>query len=411
MLRLNTDRVASRGFGRHPAAAFARRLRFVPALLLAPLPILAADMTGWIGTYTSQANVGTGSGGIYSFKWDSKTGSFSDVHAVAASTNPSFLALHPNGRFLYAANEDESGLGHITAFALGDTSAAPLKNLGSVSSMGSMPCHLAVDSTGKWLFVANYGSGIIALFPIQSDGSLGQAKQTIQQQGSGPVAGRQQGPHAHEVVQSPDGHFLLAMDLGADRIFVYRFDAATGTLTPNDPSSAAMPRGYGPRHMVFSKDARLVYALSELNPAVITLRWNAERGALTQLAVISSLPADFSGQRSAAELALHPSGKFLYASNRDDSNTIAAFQIGADGIPVLSGWTPSGGKTPRFIGIDPSGRFLIAANQNSGDMFIFRIDSATGALTRQGASVSVPAPVDILFAPAHAAATAARSAP
>ena len=121
------------------------------------------------------------------------------------------------------------------------------------------------------------------------------------------------------------------MDLGADRIFVYRFDAATGTLTPNDPSSAAMPRGYGPRHMVFSKDARLVYALSELNPAVITLRWNAERGALTQLAVISSLPADFSGQRSAAELALHPSGKFLYASNRDDSNTIAAFQIGADG--------------------------------------------------------------------------------
>ena len=382
------------------------------ALLLAPVSLLAADMTGWIGTYTSQAKVSTGSGGIYSFKWDSKTGGFSDVHAVAASTNPSFLALHPNGRFLYAANEDESGVGHITAFALGDpASAAALKNLGSVSSMGSMPCHLAVDSTGKWLFVANYGSGIIALYPIQSDGSLGEAKQTIQQQGSGPVAGRQESSHAHEVVQSPDGHFLLAMDLGADRIFIYRFDAASGTLTPNDPSSAAMPRGYGPRHMVFSKDARLVYALSELNPAVITLRWNAQRGALTQLAVISSLPADFTGPRSAAELALHPSGKFLYASNRDDSNTIAAFQIGADGIPVLSGWTPSGGKTPRFIGIDPSGRFLISANQNSGDMYIFRIDPASGALTRQGAAVSVPAPVDILFAPTHAAASASRSAP
>jgi 6-phosphogluconolactonase len=402
MLRVHTDRVTS---------VSARRARFLLGLLMAPLPILAADMTGWIGTYTSQGGASTGSGGVYSFKWDSRTGSFSDVHAVAASNNPSFLALHPNGRFLYAANEDESGLGHISAFALGGDPGAPLKSLGSVSSMGSTPCHLAVDSTGKWLFVANYGSGIIALFPIQSDGSLGQAKQTIQQQGSGPVVGRQEGPHAHEVVQSPDGRFLLAMDLGADRIFVYRFDAASGTLTPNDPSSAAMPRGYGPRHMVFSKDARLVYALSELSPAVITLRWNAERGALTQLAVVSSLPADFKGQRSAAELALHPSGKFLYASNRDDSNTIAAFQIGADGIPVLSGWTPSGGKTPRFIGIDPSGRYLVSANQNTGDMFIFRIDPASGALTRQGAAVSVPAPVDILFAPTHGAASAARSAP
>jgi 6-phosphogluconolactonase len=414
MMRVNNVPGPARA-ARARTASLRLPLRLALSLLILPVPILAASVTGWIGTYTTQNNADTGSAGIYSFRWDTTSGSFSAVHPVAQTSNPSFLALDPSGHFLYAANEDASasGLDRISAFAIGDPAAsAPLKSLGSVSSMGKMPCHLAVDSTGKWLFAANYGSGTITLIPIRSDGSLGEAKQTIQQQGSGPDTDRQGSSHAHEVVESPDGHFLLAMDLGADRIFIYRFDAAAGTLTANDPASAAMPRGYGPRHMVFSKDGKLVYALSELNPSLITLRWNAERGALTQLALTSTLPATFAGKRSGAEIALHPSGKFIYTSNRDDSNTIAIFQIGADGIPVASGWVPSGGKTPRYIGIDPSGHFLIAANQSTGDLYTFRIDPVSGALSLQGAPLHVPAPVDVLFAATRApGATATHSAP
>jgi 6-phosphogluconolactonase len=379
-------------------------MRLATFLLLVPMQLPAATMTGWIGTYTTDHQVSTGSPGIYGFQWDTETGAFSGIHPVGETTNPSFLALHPSGRFLYAVNEDAapSGTDRVTAFAVGDpVSSKPLRVLGSVSSGGSAPCHISIDSTGRWLFVANYLTGSIGVFPIQSDGRLGESKQTIRQQGSGPVLGRQESAHAHEVVQSPDGRFLLSVDLGADAIFVYRFDAATGALTPNNPAEARLPAGYGPRHLVFSTEAGLVYVMTELTPAVITLRWNAQEGSLTQLAVTSTLPSAYQGEKSGAEIVLHPSGKFLYASNRGDSNTIAIFRIGRDGLPVPSGRIASGGKTPRFFGIDPSGKFLITANQGSGDLFTFHIDPVSGALTRQGARISVPAPVTFLFAPAR----------
>jgi 6-phosphogluconolactonase len=368
-----------------------------------PGPLFAASATGWFGTYTIDAGASTGSRGIYSFQWDSDTASFSAIQPVADAINPSFLALHPNGRFLYAVNEEVSSTepGHVTAYAIGAAGAAePLKSLDSVSSMGQSPCHLSVDTTGHWLFVANYTNGIIALYPIRADGSLGEAVQSIQQQGSGPIADRQRGAHAHEVVQSPDGRFLLVPDLGADRIFIYRFDAAAGKLSPNEPAAVSFPGGYGPRHLVFSSDGHLVYAISELNPAITTLRWNARRGSLARLAAISTLPRGFTGQRSAAEIALSPNGRFLYASNRGDSNTIAIFRIGPTGLPVPAGRVPSGGVTPRYFGVDPSGQFLITANQGSGDLFVFRIDPASGALKREGAAVKLPGPVDIVFASA-----------
>jgi 6-phosphogluconolactonase len=383
----------------------ATRLSLIGALMMLPVGVFAAATSGWIGTYTVDEGVKTGSVGIYSFQWDSDTGLVSAVRPVATAGNPSFLALHPNGRFLYAVNEHPApgADGSVTAYAITNASSAePLTTLGSVSSMGQGPCHLTVDSTGKWLFVANYGSGSIAVYPIQSDGHLGEASQTIQHHGSGPVKGRQETPHAHEVVQSPDGHFLLVPDLGSDKVFVYRFDAAAGKLSANDPAAAIFPAGYGPRHLVFSRDARFVYAITELSPSVVTLSWNAQQGSLTQLSVVSTLPADFNGVRSGAEIALHPSGKFLYASNRGDSNTIAIFQIDSHGIPVAHGRVPSGGKTPRYFGIDPSGKFLITANQSSGDLFIFRIDPATGELTRQGAAVAAPGAVDFAFATAGA---------
>jgi len=365
--------------------------------------LATASMTGWIGTYTTSNGTRTGSSGIYAFQWDAQQGVISRIHPVGTTTNPSFLALHPSGRFLYAVNEDapSSGTDHITALAIGeDNSSEGLRAIGTVPSQGLAPCHLSIDASGKWLFVANYVSGTIAVYLIQSDGRLGQARQVIQQKGSGPVASRQESAHAHEVVLSPDERFLLSVDLGADRIFVYGFEAATGALTPDGKQTVVLPAGYGPRHLVFSKDGRRIYVVTELTPAVITLRWNAQRGSMTQLGVISTLPAADPAEHGGAEIVLHPNGKFLYVSNRGNSNTIAIFRIDRDGLPVPAGHVPSYGTLPRFFNIDPSGKFLVAANQGSGDLVTFAIDPSSGALTRAGSSVSVPAPVSFVFAPA-----------
>jgi 6-phosphogluconolactonase len=367
--------------------------------------LAATSMTGWIGTYTTSNGTSTGSSGIYAFQWDTQRGVVSGIHPVGTTTNPSFLALHPSGRFLYAVNEDAppSGTDHITAFAVGDAnSPESLRAIGTVSSQGLAPCHLSIDASGKWLFVANYLSGTIAVYPIQSDGRLGQARQVIQQKGSGPFAGHQESAHAHEVVLSPDGRFLLSADLGADRIFVYGFEATTGALTPNARQAVVLPAGYGPRHLVFSKDGRMIYVVTELTPAVITLHWNSQRGSMTQLGVVSTLPAADPAEHEGAEIVLHPNGKFLYASNRGHSNTIAIFRIDHEGLPVPAGHVSSNGTLPRFFNIDPNGKFLIAANQGSGDLVTFAIDPASGALTRVGSRVLVPAPVSFVFAPASA---------
>jgi 6-phosphogluconolactonase len=372
-----------------------------PLLLIWPVHLAAATLTGWIGTYTTSNGISTGAQGIYAFQWDAEQGLVSAIHAVGATTNPSFLALHPSGRFLYAVNEDasSSGTDHLTVFAIGDANSSErLRPIGTVSSQGLAPCHLTVDSSGKWLFVANYLSGTIAVYPIAPDGRLAQARQVIQQKGSGPFAARQKSAHAHEVVLSPDGRFLLSVDLGADRIFVYRFDATTGALTPNSEPQVALPAGYGPRHLVFSKDARTIYVVTELTPAVVTLRWDGQRGAMTQLGVTSTLPTADPVEPGGAEIVLHPNGKFLYASNRGHSNSIAIFHISRDGLPTPAGHVSSNGTLPRFFSIDPSGKFLIAANQGSGNLVTFGIDPSSGALTRVGSGVSVPAPVSFVFA-------------
>jgi len=360
--------------------------------------LAAASLTGWIGTYTTSNGASTGSPGIYAFRWDTQQGVMSGIHPVGKTSNPSFLVLHPSGRYLYTVNEDasSSGTDHITALAVHPDG---LRTIGTVSSEGLAPCHLSVDASGKWLFVANYLSGTIAVYPIQSDGQLGKARQVIQQKGSGPVASRQASAHAHEVVLSPDGRFLLSADLGADRIFVYEFDAATGALTSDDKQTVVLPAGSGPRHLVFSKDGRSVYVVTELTPAVITLRWNPQRGAMTQLGMVSTLPTADPAEHGGAEIVLHPNGRFLYVSNRGNSNTIAIFRIGDDGLPVPAGHVSAYGTGPRFFNIDPSGKFLIVANQGSGDLVTFAIDPASGGLSRVGSAAHVPAPVSFVFAP------------
>lgn len=369
--------------------------RFCAAGLVFCVAALAADTTVFVGTYT-----GPLSKGIYSARFDADTGKLSAPTLAAESANPSFLAIHPTRRFVYAANEinsfQDKPAGSISAFAV---DGSTLKLINSVSSGGTGPCHVATDRTGHWLFAANYNGGSVAAFPIQANGALGEASSFFQHTLTS-VTPRQNGPHAHVVVLSPDNRFLLVADLGGDRVFVYRFDEKSGKLTPNEPAAGILPPGSGPRHVAFSKDGRLLYVLNELNATVTTFRWDAKSGSLTDMGTLSALPAGYTGNKSGAEIVVHPTGKFLYTSNRGH-DSIAIFAIGADGKLTAVGYQPTGGRTPRNFTIDPSGKFLLAGNQDSGTISVFRIDAASGQLTPAGGSVDVPAPVSILFVAQH----------
>ncbi len=344
----------------------------------------AADWTVFVGAYT-----GPESKGIYSFHFDAVTGKLTTPSLAIESSNPSFLAVHPNRQYLYAANENQNG--SIAAFRIESGRLSP-KN--TVPSRGAGPCHISLDRTGRWLFAANYGSGSVAVFPIREDGSLGEASAFVQHTGSSVNPQRQEGPHAHLAVPSPDNRFLLVADLGVDRVFVYNFDAAKGALTPGD--SVKLSPGSGPRHLTYSQDGRFVYVLNELTAAIDAFRWNTRRGSLEPLGSAPMLPADYTGAKSGAEIAAHPNGKFLYASNRGH-DSIAVFRIRGNGTLLAAGYVPTGGKTPRNFAIDPSGNFLLAANQESGSIVVFRIDRRTGSLTPTGERVAVPSPVSIAF--------------
>jgi 6-phosphogluconolactonase len=365
--------------------------------LLVSSPCLAASVSGYIGTYTSHGGESNRSRGIYSFHWNARSGDLTDIRLAAEAVNPSFLVIAKNGRFLYAVNEGgaKGNTDSVVAFADADA-PQPLQNIGFVPSMGTGPCHVALDASGRWLFVANYRSGSLAVFSVRPDGALNEAHQSIQQPATIGIDGGKNLPHAHQMVQSPDGHFVLSIDLGLDKVFVYRFNAVSGLLTENDPPAMELPHGYGPRHLIFSKDTHHVYVLTELTAKLITFNWDASSGTLSRLAETTTLPPNSQGAPSAAELALSRNGKWLYASNRGQSNSIQSFRIEA-GVPTSIGSVASGGKTPRFITIDPSGRFLLAANQDSDNIVVFSIDPASGALTRKRGEISVPAPVDVVF--------------
>jgi 6-phosphogluconolactonase len=370
-----------------------RRIPLIVQIVLLTTAASAADVTVFVGTYTNAQ-----SKGIYSLQFDDATGKLSAPTLAAESDSPSFLAMHPTRRYVYAANEHPAGPanapGTVSAFAV---DGSKLKLINIVSSRGGGPCHVAVDRTGHWLFVANYGSGSIAAFPIQANGALGQASSFFQHTLTS-VEPRQKGPHAHMVLLSPDNRFLLVADLGGDRVFVYRFEERTGKLTLNDPSGGILPPGSGPRHIAFSRDGKLLYVLSELKDTVTTFRWDASKGALESTDTLSALPAGYTGPKSGAEIEVHPTGKFLYSSNRGH-DSIAMFAIGADGKLTASGHEPTRGKTPRNFTIDPTGKFLLAANQDSSTIAVFRIDEKTGKLTPAGDPVTVPNPVAILFPP------------
>ena len=349
----------------------------------------------WIGTYT-----GPDSQGIYAFRFDDATGGLTPLGLVAETPSPSFLAIHPNGRFLYAVNETHDGpdnAGMVTAFAV-DPSTGHLRKINAQSSRGADPCHLALDATGQFLVVANYTGGNFAVFPVGEDGHLGPATSLLTNTGSGPNRERQDGPHAHDVVFDRDNRFLIGVDLGVDQLFVYRFDPSVGKFTFADPPSARMAPGAGPRHFAFHPDGRHAYSINELDSTVTALSWDSKAGRLTPGSSVSTLPAGFTGSNTTAEVEVDARGRFLYGSNRGH-DSIAVFAIHPEtGALTLVAHTATRGKEPRHFALDPTGSWLVAANQESNTLAVFRVDQARGTLSPVGDVVSVGRPVCVLFA-------------
>jgi 6-phosphogluconolactonase len=354
----------------------------------------------YVGTYT-----GAKSKGVYRMKMDARTGSLGPAELAAETPSPSFLALHPNRRFLYAVNEvaefNGQKSGSVSAFAV-DARTGALSPLNQASSGGDGPCHLVVDPEGKTVVVANYGAGSTAAVAVLEDGRLGPETMVMKHEGASVNRQRQQAPHAHCVALEPGRGRrprALVADLGADRIFIYRVVAEPGKLQRNDPPSASVMPGSGPRHLAFSPDGRFVYCINELASTLTAFSYNGVRGELDEVQTVTTLPDWYSGNNSTAEIQVHPTGKFVYGSNRGH-DSIACFR--AD--PKTGHLTPIGhektqGKTPRNFAIDPTGTFLLAANQGSDTVVVFRIDPKTGMLSATGTTASVPTPVCVEFVP------------
>jgi 6-phosphogluconolactonase len=386
-----------------------RRVFAFLLVLTAPLLLLSSAQTpenaaakdkyfAYVGTYTAKTN----SKGIYVYRFDATTGQLSAMGVAAESIDPSFLAVHPNGKYLYAVNElGEYGgakSGAVSAFAIGKKSGK-LTLLNQVPSGGADPCYISFDKTGKFVLVANYTGGSAAVFPILEDGKLGKASAFIRHEGHGLDKKRQEGPHAHWIETSPDNRFALVADLGLDEVLVYKFDSSAGTLAPHQPAFAKLKPGSGPRHAAFHPNGKFVFVVSELNSTATAFSYDAKNGTLKEIGSVSTLPPGFSGRNDVAEVAVHPNGKFLYVSNRGN-DSIAILSIdGSKGTLTPIGGIPTEGKEPRHFAIDPTGRYLLAENQLSNTIVIFKIDPATGSLSPTGQAVDVPSPVDLVFLP------------
>jgi 6-phosphogluconolactonase len=349
----------------------------------------------YVGTYTQKA-----SKGIYAYRFDPATDRLTSLGLAAESVNPSFLAVDPSRRFLYAVNEISQyqgrSSGGVSAFAIAPATGK-LTLLNEVPSGGAGPCHVAVDKTGKYVLVANYDGGSLAVLPILKDGRLGEASAFVQHSGASVNPQRQEGPHAHSIYLSSDNRFAISADLGLDEVFIYRFDAKKGTLAPNNPAFAIVTSGAGPRHFAFHPSGKFGYVINELQSTLTVFSYDPASGALDVLQPVSTLPQGFKGENAAAEVEVHPSGKFLYASNRG-LDSIAVFAINArKGTLTPLGQVPTLGKTPRNFAIDPTGSYLFVANQDSDNIVQFRIDPSTGLLTPTGQVLEVPSPVCVIF--------------
>lgn len=356
----------------------------------------------YIGTYNNfdmlnpqrAAPAGERSKGLYVARFDPGKGTLSAPEVAAEAVNPTFIAFHPTRPVLYAANENHqaslSPPSGVSAFGI-DAATGRLTLLNQVAPGGTGACYVKVDAEGRDVLVANFTSGSVAVLPLEPDGRLKPASAFVQHQGTGPSP-RQAGPHSHAINLTPDGRYAVAAEFGADRLFVYRFDARAGSLVPHDPPSVAVAPGSAPRHLVFDRAGRICYLLNEIANTITVFDFDGAKAAFKERQTISTLPAEFTGMNTAAELQVHPSGKFLFASNRGH-HSIAVFPIqtgGSLGAPKHYGVE---GRTPRNFSLDPSGRWLIVANQSTNNVVVFAVDQLTGVLTPNGQSVTVPAPL------------------
>ena len=366
--------------------------------LLAPAAFSAEEPSKvgvFVGTYT-----GSGSEGIYRFEFDTTSGEMTPPVLVGKASNPSFLALHPSKPYLYAVSEVESVGGKPGGAVLAFTVVGEkgmLTPLNAESTQGSGPCHIIVDKAGKNVLVANYGGGSVAVLPIHSDGKVGPASAFVQHRGTGGDPSRQTGPHAHSTTLDAANAYAFVADLGLDKMMIYKFGADAGTITPNKPPAARTAPASGPRHFDFHPNGKFAYAIDELDSTVTSWNYDAEHGNLLPLQTISTLPRGVTKQNYPADIHVHPSGKFLYGSNRGH-DSIAVYMI----APVTGKLTfieaeTKGIKNPRNFAIDPSGNFLLVANQDLDNIVVFKIDPDDGSLAPTGASIKVGKPVCLKF--------------
>ena len=343
------------------------------------------NVLAYFGTYT-----GGKSQGIYAADFSQTTGKLGEPRLVAKTAQPSFLALHPSGKYLYACNEtgDFEGkkAGAITAFAI--NADGSLQELNQKTSSGAAPCHLVVDKTGKNVLCANYTGGNVCVYSLKANGELNEQTALIQHQGPR--------THAHSINLDAANRFAFAADLGLDKVLIYKFDAEKGTLTPNDPPAGICPKGGGPRHFAFHPTGKFAYACEETSSAVTAFGYDAAKGSLTELHTISTLPTKVDGN-STAEVQVHPSGKFVYVSNRGH-NSIAIFKVDpSTGKLTAAGHQGKDIKIPRNFGIDPSGQWMVVCSQEGDHVNVFKIDQSTGALEPTDVKIEVGAPVCVKF--------------
>ncbi len=372
---------------------------------IGPAGLVMADEAGktstlwvYVGTYSHGK-----SQGIYRFELDLATGKTTPAALAAKTKDPSFVAIHPNRRFLYAVGEvgnfGGKKTGAVSAFAI-DPANGTLTLLNQESSGGAGPCHVIVDKAGKNVLAANYGGGSACVLPIKADGTLAPASAIVQHRGTSIDKQRQEGPHAHSINLDAANRFAFVADLGLDKIMIYRFDPDKGTLTPNDPPYAAVAPGSGPRHFAFHPSGKYAYVINEMKKTITAFSYDADKGVLTELQTVTTLPKGATGNDfSTAEVVVHPSGKFLYGSNRGH-NSIAVFAIDATtGKLTPRGHQAQDIKTPRNFAIDPTGAYLLAANQDAASVVLFSINQQTGALMPTGTIVAVPIPVCLRMMP------------
>ncbi len=355
-------------------------MKFVTTLLLSTLAIHAQPVF-----------IGTGAKGIYLSDFDAEKGTLTQPTLAVEYKSPGFLALHPEMPILYSIGGDNT----VAGFTIGENNSLTL--LGKAPCGGNWPCHLAIDASGRTLSVANYGSGSVSTIRLGADGKPGETISQIKIEGSGPNERRQKEPHTHGVYFDNANRFLLAPDLGADKTLVFKFDPATSAITPNDPAAFAAPPGSGPRHMAFSADEKHAYIINELTNTVSVAGYNQDSGALTEIQVINTLPADFKEQNTTAEIEVHPNGNFVYGSNRGHNSIVVYKRDPETGKLTFLQHAPCGGDGPRHFKIDPSGKWLICGHQNSNTISVLSLDPETGKLGEPQSTLSTPSPICILF--------------